>query len=71
MKTTRFLKRYGLDVVTLLAAIIVFYFGLVTEGKEMAKALLADSPVLFYSIFVPIASIFAAWVITRIKKVTK
>ena len=53
------------------AAIIVFYFGFVPAGIEMAKNLLTDSPVLFYALMVPLASIFAAWTITRIRKAVK
>lgn len=64
----KFLKKYGLDSLTLLAAIVVFVFGLTEPGKAMARQLLQESPVLFYAVFIPMAAIFSAWIINKARK---
>ena len=62
---------FSINKITLIAAVIVFIFGVVPQGVEVSKSLLEYSPVLFYSIFVPIASIFGVWIVTEIKKKVK
>ena len=68
MTLKKTLARHGLNTLTILAAIIVVIFGILEPGNTMAKELLENNPVLFYSIFVPIASIFGIWIITQAKK---
>jgi len=63
--------KISINKITLLAAIIVVVFGVLEPGNSMAKALLQNNPVLFYSVFIPIASIFGVWIITLAKKVVK
>ena len=64
-------NKVSINKITLIAAIIVFAFGVVPQGVEVSKWLLEYSPVLFYSIFVPLASIFGVWIITEVKKRVK
>ena len=63
--------KVSMNKITLIAAIIVFIFGIVPQGVEVSKWLLNYSPVLFYSIFVPLASIFGIWIISEVKKKVK
>ena len=64
----KFFEKYGLDGLTIIAAIVVFVFGVTEPGKALAKDLLASSPVLFYSVFIPMAAIFSAWIINKARK---
>ena len=64
-------NKISINKITLIAAIIVIFFGILEPGNTMAKQLLANNPVIFYSVFVPIASIFGFWLIVQAKKVVK
>ena len=64
-------NKISINKITLAAAAIVVFFGVFEPGNTMAKNLLANNPVVFYSVFVPIASIFGFWIITQAKKVVK
>jgi len=69
MAKTNYLKKYGLNTLTIIAIISLLWLGLTSDGMQFSKNLMESSPALFYwGLGAFYLSTFVAWVGMQVKR---